>query len=305
MRNISYKGWIDSYRITAGDYSLVVVPEIGGRIMEYSKGGRNIFWQNDNLLGLTFPIAREWHNYGGFQVWPAPQKLWGWPPDPMMDFGKCNVEIMSMLDGTPLLRITGAPSIAIGLLSIREISMNDDGEVSIRTEIRNISGKQITCGAWDVTYVETPSICAFPIKQSSKFTGGIAYFTDQSRKSKQFSIVDGICFVNYMGEEGLIGADSDGPWMVCFNGNRAYIKMIDPMKKGASYPNDCSMQVLTGKAQYGYMEMETFGMLKPLKPGETVSHSEKWLIRDLSSPVTDVKSALKAINGMKGKKWIP
>lgn len=306
IQKIVYKGWIDSYRISSSDCSLVVVPEIGGRIMEYSYNGNNVIWEDFSLYGMTFEIDNEWHNYGGSKTWVAPQTLWGWPPDSMMDNGKCNAEIITSDDGSQLLRITGAPSLKLGTLIIREISLADSGEAVIKQTVRNISDKPVTCGVWGISYMKTPSLVAFPVKPKSKFSNGITYFNAESKNSKQFSIKDGFCITKYLGEQGLIGSDSDGPWMVWFKDSMAYIKMFDAMEKGAEYPNGgCSVQVLTGDAKSGYLEMELYGPLAKLKPGESASYTERWRIQELSQPVYDEIAVVKAIKGMKGKGWLP
>jgi hypothetical protein len=306
IQKIVYKGWIDSYRISSGDYSLVVVPEIGGRIMEYSFNGENVIWEDFSLYGITFPITNEWHNYGGSKTWIAPQTLWGWPPDPMMDYGKCNAEVINADDGSQLLRVTGAPSLKLGTLITKDISLNDSGEALIKQSIRNISDKPITCGVWGISYMRTPSLVAFPVKPKSKFPNGVAYFNAESKSSKQFSVKDGICITNYQGEQCLIGSDSDGPWMVWFKDQTAYIKIFDAMEKGFEYPNGgCSVQVLTGDSKSGYLEMEIYGPITKLKPGEFVSSTERWRIQELSQPVYDETGVVKAIKGMKGKNWIP
>ncbi|MHB1459625.1 MAG: hypothetical protein ACYC0V_22160, partial [Armatimonadota bacterium] len=183
IQKIVYKGWIDSYRISGGDCSLVVVPEIGGRIMEYSYNGDNVIWEDFSLYGMTFPIDNEWHNYGGSKTWVAPQTLWGWPPDSMMDNGKCNAETITAEDGSQVLRVTGAPSLKLGTLIIRDISLTDTGEAVIKQTVRNISDKPITCGVWGISYMRTPSLVAFPIKTKSKFPNGITYFNAESKNS--------------------------------------------------------------------------------------------------------------------------
>ncbi|MHB1001762.1 MAG: DUF4380 domain-containing protein [Armatimonadota bacterium] len=306
VQRIVYRGWADSYKLTAEPYNLVVVPEIGGRIMEYSYGGHNVIWEDPDEYGMTYPVAKEWHNFGGSKTWVAPQTLWGWPPDPMMDFGKANVEIRQNPKGLPVIKITGAPSLDLGIVVTREITLDDTGEVTLKQRLHNIGGKTVSCSVWDVTYVKTPGLVAFPVKQKSKFPGGIAYFNAESKNSKQYSVRDNLSITNYMGEQGLIGSDSDGPWMISFQNDLAYVKLFDPMKKGVEYPNNgCSVQVFTSDAKYGYLEMEVFGPVTDIKPGEHTEISEQWRILKLSQPVKDENWVVKAVNGMKGKNWIP
>lgn len=306
VQKVIYRGWADSYKLSSGEYSLTVVPEIGGRIMEYSFGGKNVIWEDPVEYGMIYPITNDWHNYGGSKTWVAPQTLWGWPPDPMLDYGKANVEILKNAKGLPVIKITGAPSLKLGLLVTREVSLDETGNVQLKQQIHNISGKSIKYSVWDVTYMRTPGFVTFPIKQKSKFQNGIAYFTDESKTSRQFVLRDGLCIVNYMAEQGLIGSDTDTSWMTWFQNDLAYIKTFDPMKTGVDYPNGgCTVQVFTSDSKSGYLEMEVFGPVTDVKPGEHLELSEQWQIRQLSQPITDENWVVKAVKGMKGKGWIP
>jgi len=306
VERTTYRGWIGSYRLTAGAYSLVVVPEIGGRIMEYSLDGRSVIWENPQEYGSTYPITKEWHNYGGCKTWVAPQDLWGWPPDPMLDFGKANVEVLQNPKGLPVLKITGCPSLSTGVLFTKEIVMDESGEVLLTQRMHNIGGKRVTYSVWDVTQVKAPCFVAFPVKPDSRFPDGISYIMAESRNSRQFDVRDGLCITNYLGEVGKIGSDTDGPWIIWFEGDLAYVKLFGPMKEDAEYPDGgCSAEVFTSEAKLGYLEMEILGPLVELEPGGQTELVERWRIFKLTQPVTDEGRVVKAVNGMKDKGWIP
>lgn len=306
IERIEYRGWHDSYRLTAGEYSLVVVPEIGGRIMEYSYGGQNVIWENAGEFGQTYPLSKDAHDYGGSKLWVTPQEDWSWPPSPMLDFGKANVQIEQTPKGLPLIRVIGCPDLETGVVFTKEISLDDSGDVSITHRLTNISGKTLNHGVWEITHAQTPCLVAFPIKAKSRFPGGITYITAESRNSRQFSVKNGLCVVNYLGEMGKIGADSDGPWMIWFQGNLAFVKLFDGMRKGAEYPDGgCSVQVLTSDAKLGYVEMETMGPIAKLAPGAKSELIEHWRIFRLSQPVKDENRVHKSVKGMQGKGWLP
>jgi len=305
VQRITYSGWVDSYRLTAGLYSLVVVPEIGGRIMEYSLDGRNVIWENREEYGRIYPITKEWHNYGGYKTWVAPQDSWGWPPDPMLDFGKANVEVLQNPKGLPVLKVIGCPSLSTGVVFTKEIVLNESGEVLLTQRMHDIGGKSVTYSVWDVTQVRTPCFVAFPVKSDSRFPDGISYIMAESRNSRQFNVRDGLCITNYLGEVGKIGSDTDGPWMIWFKSDLAYVKLFGPMEK-AQYPDGgCSAEVFTSDARLGYVEMEILGPLVQLEPGKQTELIERWRILKLTQPVTDEGRVIKAVNGMKSKGWIP
>jgi hypothetical protein len=306
VERVSYHGWVDSYRLTAGNHSLVVVPEIGGRIMEYSVGGHNVIWENEDEYGRTYPISKDWHNYGGYKTWVAPQESWGWPPDPLIDFGKANVEVLQNPQGLPVLRVTGAPGSDSGLLFIKEISMDENGEVRLKQIMQNIGGKTITNSIWDLTQTRTPCFVAYPLKAHSRFQDGVNYLMSESKNSSQFNVKDGLCIISYQGDVGKVASDSDGPWMAWFSGDLAYVKLFDPMRKGSDYPEGgCSVEVFTSEAKVGYLGMELLGPLVTLKPGAKTEFSETWRIIKLSQPVRDENWIPKTVKGLRGKGLIP
>src|SRR5262245_60839367 len=90
LERIAYHGWRGAWRMTNGTVELILVPQIG-RIMRYGfVGGPNVLWENPAMHGKVVPPKagdKEWANYGGDKLWPAPQDRWGWPPDPYLDRG--------------------------------------------------------------------------------------------------------------------------------------------------------------------------------------------------------------------------
>jgi len=86
----TYKGW-KSITLTNEFNMLQITPDIGGRIIQLTFNGADLFGENDQLLGKSSPETGldedgEWMNYGGEKLWPAPQgwdndQQWGGPPD--------------------------------------------------------------------------------------------------------------------------------------------------------------------------------------------------------------------------------
>lgn len=300
VERINYHGWVDSYRVTAGRYSLVVVPEIGGRVMEYSVDGENVIWQNPDEFGRTYPMAAGvWYNYGGYKAWITAKGSWPWPPDPMIDFGKANVQVVQSPGKAPVLRVTGAPSLNTGVMYVKDITLDESGEVTLTQRLRNISKKTVAYSIWAVTQVDAPCFVAFPIAKKSRFSGGVDFQEGTSPQSRQIQVKDGICITDYMGEMGKVGSDSNGPWMVWLKGDLAYVKLFDPMKEHAAYPHGgCSAEVYTSDKALSYAEMELLGPVVKIKPGCQSESVEHWKLMKLSAPVKDVEGVLPAVKSL-------
>lgn len=299
VEQITYHGWRGSYRLNAGPYSLVVVPQIGGRIMDYSLNGRNVMWENPTEYGKLYPAEKVWRNYGGYKTWNSPEDRWGWPPDFMLDAGPATVEI-KQADEAPTLRIIGAPSLESGIMFTKEVTLKPDGRVSLIQRMHNISGTVQQYGVWDVTQVSTPCFVAFPVRSESKFSGGFKPMMKDSGKSKQWASADGLCIVEYRKEAGQIGADSPGPWMAWFQDNLAYVKLFGEVKDFSAYPDDgCSIELFTSKPELGYLEMEIMGPVVSLQPGAETSTSEQWALYILDTHVKDRATAKQAIEELR------
>ncbi len=293
IREENYKGWPNSTILEREDTKLVIVPGIGGRIMEFSLKGKNPIWQNPAEYGKVYPIANVWHNYGGYKTWNAPQAVWGWPPDPFLDFGRVNVEIMG--DG---VRVYGAPSLKAGIMFVKEITLIERGRARVVVRMKNISDKEVRWSIWDVTQVSTPCFVVFPAEKNSRFPEGLYFFDEQSRESSQWKIKDGLVIVEYKGERGKVGLDSSSNWMLYLKENLAYVKRF-PTFPGADYPDEgCSVEVYTNSKELPYLEMEVLSPLVTLKPGEEYNMWEEWFLWLLAHPVKvegDIPSAIREL----------
>ena len=95
---------------------LQVVPECGGRVMQYSLGEHDFFWNNDTLINVKPPATGlgphgQWLNYGGEKLWPAPQgwdndQQWPGPPDVVLDGGPHTLELVDDTGALKAIRLT-------------------------------------------------------------------------------------------------------------------------------------------------------------------------------------------------------
>ena len=88
VEEVPFKGW-DGVYLSNGLIKAVCVPEIGGRLMQFSLGPQDYLFMNPELLGARFSYEEHagdgalvnWKNYGGDKTWPSPQ---GWDGDESM-----------------------------------------------------------------------------------------------------------------------------------------------------------------------------------------------------------------------------
>ena len=305
-----YKGWgWTSYVMSNGLVRLAVVPEIGGRVMEYSLGGHNFIYVNPRELGRTYIPSEDspWHNFGGYKVWPAPQAEWivgggGWPPPPNLDFGRYSCEVcVDSPDSSVVFLESPVETLdrwkCRGLRFKRRIAIYR-GSTRVRVEqtMENCGKEVVRWSVWDVTQVvgchpgreDYGSFWVyFPIK-GSRF-GGRGYYVmmgEEEDPQWKAKVAKGISAVQYLHHGGKIGADSDEGW-ICYVDERdgyAYIKTFEHFP-GKVYPDSgASVEVFTSSG-LPYVEVEVLSPLVELAPGGSYTFVEDWYATRCRGPI--------------------
>ena len=281
-----------------GGISVLVAPELGGRIMELSLGGFNFLFVNPALAGKK-NVQNDsdwngvWQNFGGDKIWPAPQgwdsdAQWHGPPDPVLDGGCFSITGQSERSLATLSPADHKTGLQIG----RTISLLD-GECGVKIDARfsNISGKTAEWSIWPVIQVAASAsepdrhAITFPAPNGYRVMHGVVnnpeYRTDEY----------GNCEVSYRYIIGKVGADSNGGWIAYSDKSegRALAVSYD-YAEGAKYPDGTNIQVWTsgrgaiysrgvlriengGSENPPYMEMELLSPLTSLNAGETFGFS--------------------------------
>src|SRR5215471_16959880 len=70
---VDYKGW-PAQRISNQWVQLIVVPQNGGRLMQFTFAGHSYLFVNPKHVGKYFPpSSSHWFNYGGDKLWLLPE----------------------------------------------------------------------------------------------------------------------------------------------------------------------------------------------------------------------------------------
>lgn len=119
----NYNGWKwDEVYVAKNNYiSLAVVPEAGGRILEYNLGDVPSLWVNPKLVGKSFVHNEEvkmsdWRNFGGYRLVPIPidncavdmngNRVKRWPPPVMIGDSPYVAEIATNKNGNKTINVT-------------------------------------------------------------------------------------------------------------------------------------------------------------------------------------------------------
>lgn len=280
VEKTTYRGWEGAYRLRNSVVELVVVPALGGRVLSYRlHGGDNILWENEAELNRDSEPKQEegeWHNYGGYRLWVAPQEeaqIAGWCRSD--DNRRCEIRLIDDSE----IRLIAPPLAATGTQFTVELKLYPrSSRVRVRQRIRNASDKPIRWSVWDVTQVPPGGAITFPRNPNSRFAEGIRYWRDEYRELPQWEIGSRTVTVRHRDAHGKIGADSAAGWIAYRNHDRVYVKTFgyDP---AAEYPDDgCSLEVYTCPE---YAEMQVLSPLYELSPGEERVFVEEWTLQRL------------------------
>ncbi len=265
VERIDYKGWTQAYKLSNGSVDLIFVPQIG-RIMHFGwAGDKNLIWENAKFAGKTVDLSapgKDWMNFGGDKLWNAPQDRWGWPPDPAIDAGNVEVEVLP----DHALRITGKTSSKHGIRFIREIELDPTGPgVTLTNAIENVSKADQEWSVWQVCQVISPEYVAIP---ASPKGSGFYAFPDNPPDGAHLSWPDGeIRLKRNSAKPAKIGSDSRAGWVKALIGD-TFITLRVPKVGDGKFPHGGSVQeAYTNTDPDAYIEMEVASPIQKLKPG--------------------------------------
>ena len=258
------KVWKSIY-MTNDLIELQVVPEIGGRVLQYKLGDYGFFWVNEQLFDKEPPETRlgpngEWLNYGGDKIWPAPQgwdndKQWPGPPDPILDGGPYKPEVLTRDDKPVVVKLSSRSDPRTGIQLSRVIKIFDGTtHIAIDAEMRNLDVRDRRWGIWSHAQFNAGNrkgagynknywgYCT--LDPNTQFTGGYnvmfgladnpSYKPDYEKKIMQ---------VHYERKLGKIGVDSPGGWVATVDGTNGYVFVqMYNYQAGKEYPDNASVE---------------------------------------------------------------
>jgi len=237
-RSSSYRGW-KSLLLENDLVRLQVVPQIGGRVIQYALGDKEFLWVNPALVGRTSPATGldtdgGWLNYGGDKLWPAPQgwdgdEQWPGPPDAVLD-GQPHRAVTDLEPAG--IRLTSGDDPQSGIRFDRRIRVHPGStRVSFEATMTNVDDEPRRWGIWAHTQLDVGlpdgddynrlmrAWC--PINPHSHFDRGYdVIFGEEDNPSFEVDAERGLMQVGYRYQVGKIGLDSHAGWVATVDGRQ-------------------------------------------------------------------------------------
>jgi hypothetical protein len=294
---------------------LIVVPQLGGRLMQVTFAGHPYLFVNREYAGKYFPPSEgaakgKWFNYGGDKIWPMPEgsqddQHWPGPISDALDDGEYAFAVLSQ--GTQCtVRLAGPADERTGLQYTREIGLDGESpEITFRATMKNASMHPIRWSVQSVTQYDTADttkpdtynrdLWAFtPANTRSSYLDGY-HVRSGLAEDPSYSVKNGLFRLRWLYLQGEVWVDSPGNWLAVVDGATRFA-MVERFhfQRGAEYPgkasvvfykngpsvdvNDQGAPVIRTSPDDApfYIEAELNSPMMDLKPGESYTFSSEW-----------------------------
>ena len=283
---VEYRGWGKVVRITNGSTQLLVLTAVGPRILSYGfAGGENQLHEFDEHCSLT--ADGQFHSYAGHRLWVSPEVERTYYPD------NFPVHVTPLAGGARFVAPAESTSPGTGLQKEMEVRLARQGtHVMVVHRITNRSAVATEMAPWALTVMEAGGRAILPFaprqpmsKQHLLPEGVMALwsYTDLAdarwRLGTRYLQLTTKVSTHARYREQMIGIYNPSGWAAYFRSGHLFVKRA-AVEAAKTYPDfGCNFETYT---EPGFLELETLGPLRILKPGETAEHVEHWwLYRDV------------------------
>ena len=273
IERVAYGGWPNCYRISNGEVELVVTADVGPRIIRYGfAGGQNLFVELEEDLGKTG--GDGWRLYGGSRLWVGPE-------DPVYSYGADNDPVEIEVDGNRL--VAQAPVEATGVQKRIEVELAPQGSAAtVRYSLANRTIWPLRVATWVLTMMAEGGVAVTTLPPRGTHpevlapTNPLVVFAFTNMADPRWTWLEKYIVLrqdpaNADPEKiGLFNPKTRGAYLL--NGE-LFVKKFEA-QPGEEYPDmGSSYETFTNER---FLELETLGPVRTLKPGKSMDHVEHW-----------------------------
>jgi hypothetical protein len=282
IERIRYRGWENCWKLSNGDAELIVLADVGPRVIGYSLcGGENQLHEVEPDAGKTG--GSDFRLYGGHRLWAAPEIERTYFPD--------NVAVM-FEQANQALHLTAPVEASLPgtrLQKEMEVELDVSGSgVRLTHRITNRHSQPTELAVWTPTMMRAGGRAILPLPARHEMDKdhvlpvgvfGVWSYTDfaDPRWRLGTEFVELVQSENPIGRfrEQMGGIFNSAGWGAHFRRGTLFVKQAAVIG-GAKYPDGgCNSELFTCPE---FLEVETLGPLVTLRPGETAEHTERWCL---------------------------
>ncbi|MCA9062023.1 MAG: hypothetical protein KDA96_03165 [Planctomycetaceae bacterium] len=281
VRTVSWHGYSKAVELANDHVRVVLCPEVGGRVLEYSLNGKNVLFVSDderNWKPGNGPAASAGRfDIGPELVIPRRDLLWS---------GEWTVEVT----GHRTVRLTSPEDPGPGVQLIRDFELAaDSSRLRCTQTIVNVSDHVTEWCHWSRTFAVGKGICLIPVTDHSRFPNSWVMYEEGSlinmrpddpnirRRDEYIEILAAprkpkLGFDSYAGVIAYV-APNDLLFVKRFR--------TDP---DAVYNEAAGLTISVWYPDHEMIELEPIGPRQRLQPGESGAFTEEWWLSDFQYP---------------------
>ena len=300
-RVVPFHGFTKSIELTRGTTHVVLCPQVGGRVLEFSVDGQNSMFLDEAEKswqpGKTTPVTAGRFDYG-----PELTAL----PHPTLWSG----EWTGAVTGPYSARLTSPKDDASGIQLVRDFQLAGRGKrasnppfhLICRQTIHNIGKEVREVCHWGRSFSPSGGICLVPLgDRPSRFPSKYAMYEEGAiinvrNTDDKIRERDGFLEIVSPPRKPKLGFDSTAGWLAYAMPNNTLF-----VKRFATYPDRVYNEAagLTISVWYPTgprIELEPIGPRERLQPGESASFTEDWWLFPFPYPKEGQQIDLKAVD---------
>lgn len=295
-RVIAFHGYSKAIELKRGDARVVLCPQAGGRVLEFSVEGKDSMFLDEQEKnwepGKSGPITAGRFDYGPeLTVIPHP-KIWS---------GEWTGEIT----GASSAKLISPREETAGMQLVREFSLverNKSVRLSCQQTMINLSKDVREVCHWGRSFSPGGGICLIPLgDRPSRFPSKYAMYEDSAvinvrNTDEKIRERDGFLEILAPPRKPKLGFDSQAGWLGYLMPNNTLF-----VKRFTTYPDRVYNEAagLTLSVWYPTgprIELEPIGPRERLTPGESAAFTEDWWLLKFPFPKEGEQIDLKQLN---------
>ena len=296
IKNAPYLGYEKTVHLTNGNVSVVLCPEVGGRVLEYALNDNNALFVSDGEKKWK-PGDGPQSSAGRFDIGPELMI----PPRQILWNGAWSSEMIADRHA----RLTSPDDPSTGVRLVRDFVLDEKTtQFNCTQTIHNISQKSVEYCHWSRTFAVGRGICLIPLTSPSRFPKSYVMYEEGSLinfapADPNIHIRDGFLEILGTPRKPKLGMDS-------YAGKIAYLSPNNLLfvKRFKTYPERVYNEAagLTISIWYpdnSMIELEPIGPRERLQPGEHAGFTEEWFLSEMPFPKdrnVDLEAVRKALH---------
>jgi hypothetical protein len=275
IEKTAYKGWPNCYRISNGEVDLIVTTDVGPRVIRFGfEGGQNVFKEFDEQLGKTG--EKQWMPRGGHRIWIAPE-------DVKDTYALDNAPVKVETKGD-VITLTQSVEPETGLekqISVKLAATGSNVEVVHRLTNRGKTAREFAPWALTMMAPGGHGLTGFPPRgthpEQLDPTNPLVMWAFTNLSDPRWTFTKKYMVLKQdpknTGQPQKLGTFNVDTWGAYSLGSDLFIKRYRADKTKPYTDMGCSYETFTNQ---DFLELETLGPVRNVKPGESAEHTERW-----------------------------